>query len=75
MRVEIHYCHVWGYEGYAARLAEEVTTAFPEMEVETVPEYDGQGNLDVFIDHFVLFSSRESGRFLEEGEIVSLIKK
>jgi hypothetical protein len=55
-------------------LAEEVNTAFPEIEVEIVPEYDGQGNLDVFVDHFVLFSSRESGRFLEEGEIVALLK-
>jgi hypothetical protein len=45
------------------------------MDVETVPEYDGEGNLDIYVDHFVLFSSRESGRFLEEGEIVPLLKK
>jgi hypothetical protein len=57
-------------------LAKEVTDEFGDkMQVETVPEYDGEGNLDIYVDHFVLFSSRESGRFLEEGEIVPLLKK
>lgn len=76
MKVQIHYCHEWNYEGYAASLAKEVTTAFgSEVEVETVPEFDGEGNLDVFVDNFVLFSSRTSGRFLEEGEIVALLRQ
>ena len=46
-----------------------------KIEVEMVPEFDGQGNLDIYVDNFVLFSSRESGRFLEEGEIVPLLKR
>ena len=42
--------------------------------METVPEYDGEGNLDIYADNLVVFSSRETGRFPEEGEIVKLLK-
>ena len=43
-------------------------------EVEIVPEYDGEGNLDVYADNLTVFSSRETGRFPEDGEIVKILK-
>ena len=40
-----------------------------------MPEYDGEGNLDVFADNLVVFSSKETGRFPEDGEIVAILKQ
>jgi hypothetical protein len=55
-------------------LAKEVTNEFGnKIDVEIIPEYDGEGNLDIFVDNAVLFSSRETGRLQEEGEIVPVL--
>ncbi len=43
-------------------------------EVEIVPEYDGEGNLDIYADNLTVFSSRQEGRFPEDGEIVKILK-
>lgn len=40
-----------------------------------MPEYDGMGNIEVFADNLVVFSSKESGRFPDDGEIVALLKQ
>ena len=60
-------------EKYAVSLADEISAAF-DAEIEIVPEYGGEGNLDVFADNLVVFSSRESGRYPEDGEIVKILK-
>ena len=49
--------------------------SFPEIEVTAVPEYDGEGNLEVYADRFVLFSSKQTGRYPEDGELVKLLKQ
>lgn len=40
-----------------------------------VPEYDGEGNLDVYADYELIFSSRKEDRYPEDGELVKLLKK
>jgi hypothetical protein len=56
-------------------MAAEIETAVAGAQVEIVPEYDGEGNLDIYADNLTVFSSREQGgRFPEEGEIVKILK-
>jgi len=43
--------------------------------VEIVPEFDGEGNLDIFADNLVVFSSRAENRWPNDGEIVSILKQ
>lgn len=40
-----------------------------------MPEYGGEGNLDVFADNLVVFSSEKEGRYPEDGEIVKILKQ
>ena len=46
----------------------------PELEIEIVPEYGGEGELEVFANNLVVFSSRETHRYPDEGEIVKILK-
>ena len=61
-------------ENYAARLAEEVEKELG-AEVELVPEFDGEGHMDIYANNLTVFSTRQNnGRFPEEGEIVKILK-
>ncbi len=74
MNVEIRYCDEWNFEPFSARLAEELDNAFG-VKAELTPLYDGQGTLDILVDDQVVFSSAQTERFPEDGEIVDLLKQ
>ena len=69
--VEIHYCPTWnGYDERAASLAAELNdegipaTALP----------GGKGQFDVTRDGELVFSKHETGRFPEDGEILTALQ-
>ena len=53
-------------------MAEEIGEKYPEVEVECVP--GSAGIFKIIMDGKVLFDKKMTGRYPEEGEILSLIK-
>jgi len=53
-------------------VAEEIGEKYPEVEVECVPGFAGV--FKIIMDGKVLFDKKMTGRYPEEGEILSLIK-
>ena len=70
--IEILYCHSWGFKPQAVRVAAEIEEKYPEVEVECVP--GSAGIFKIIMDGKVLFDKKITGRYPEEGEILSLIK-
>jgi len=55
-------------------LAEEIKNTL-DVDVNLIPIFDGQGNLNILVDDQLVFSSLELGRFPEDGEIVAFLKE
>ena len=70
--IEILYCHGWGYKPQAVRVAAEIGEKYPDIEVECVP--GSAGIFKIIMDGKVLFDKKMTGRYPEEGEILSLIE-
>jgi len=67
--VLISYCPTWsGYDTRAASLAAEVNALGGHTATATP---GGRGQFDVFVDDELVFSKQATGRFPEDGEIVS----
>jgi len=71
VRIEIHYCPVWGgYDRRAASLAAELTDR-TDHEAEVVEGAKSQ--FDVLADGRLVFSKQQQGRFPEVDEIISAL--
>lgn len=77
MKVKIIYCNMWNYEPQAARVADELMSAFSDVKVEFV--IGSGGNFIVELEGDVIYSKKDllgcdSQRFPHIGEVSSLIQ-
>ena len=72
MHISIKYCVQWNYLPRATSLAAEIRKAFG-VEAELIE--GGGGIFDVKADEVMVFSKHKEGRFPENKEVISLLKK
>jgi selenoprotein W-related protein len=73
MEISIKYCNTCNYRPIAASLSMAI-----EKETGTRPLLvlsNEMGALEVIVDNNVIFSKKQSGRFPENAEVISLLAK
>ncbi len=72
MNVSILYWGMWNYKPQAVSLMDEIKEGFAEANVEII---EGSGGVfEVTVDDSIIYSKKETGRFPEKGEVISLMK-
>ncbi len=72
MNVEILYWGMWNYKPQAVSSTDEIKEGFAEANVEII---EGSGGVfEVTVDGSLIYSKKETGRFPEKGELISLMK-
>ncbi len=72
MNVEILYWGMWNYKPQAVSSTDEIKEGFAEASVEII---EGSGGVfEVTVDGSLIYSKKETGRFPEKGELISLMK-
>ena len=63
---------MWNYKPQAVSLADEIKEGFEGTSVEIV---EGSGGVfEVTVEGTLIYSKKETGRFPEQGEVVSSMK-
>lgn len=72
--VSIEYCEPCKYQEKAAKLAREIQDQFGEQVTKVILSPNKSiGSFEIMINHDLIFSKKDSGRFPRPGEIIQLI--
>lgn len=73
--ITIEYCTAWGYLPRAVALTDKLLGEHKNKisELKIIPSSNGV--FEISLDHELIFSKKELGRFPEENEIEDMIKE